>query len=153
MSLVNIVSKAKSVFLDTAPIIYYIEAHEGFGPMVKSVVDLVLGGKLVAFSSVVTLLEVLPKPVAEGNVVLAGKFADFLKHGRNMNVVEISEGIAERAGRLRGTNPFLKGLDALQIAAAIDVHADLFLTNDLNLRGIKDVRVLVLKDYVASSTS
>lgn len=29
----------KRIFLDTAPIIYFIEAHDQFGPLVKQVVE------------------------------------------------------------------------------------------------------------------
>ena len=62
-------------------------------------------------------------------------------------MIYISEGIAEAAGRLRGRYPALKTVDALQVAAALDNGADAFLTNDLKLRQIKELRVIVLKDY------
>jgi len=76
------------------------------------------------------------------------KFADFLKHGRHMTMIEISEGIAEAAGKLRGRHPFLKTIDAVQIAAALDIGAELFLTNDVKLKQIKELKVLVLRNYV-----
>jgi len=62
-------------------------------------------------------------------------------------LVEISEIIADRAGRLRGKYPVLKTIDAIQISTAIDVEADAFLTNDKNLEKIKEIEVLVLKNY------
>ena len=39
-------------------------------------------------------------------------------------------------------------LDAIQIAAANKVEADVFITNDVRLRKIKEIKVLVLKDYL-----
>lgn len=137
-----------SVFIDTAPIIYYIEAHPQYGPIVKDVVHSFQTGSIAAFSSVIALTEVLPKPVEAGDEKLAGRFLEFLKFGKNISLVEISEGIAERAGRLRGKYPHLKTIDAVQIAAAIDVEADTFLTNDKSLRRIEEAKVVVLEDYL-----
>jgi predicted nucleic acid-binding protein len=137
-----------SIFIDTAPIIYYIEAHPQFGPLAKEVVSAFQSGDLNAYSSIITLTEVLPKPVERGDEKLVRKFAEFLKHGRNLTVIEISEGIAEAAGKLRGRYPFLKTVDAIQLAAALDVGAEAFLTNDVKLQQFNELKVLILKDYL-----
>lgn len=79
---------------------------------------------------------------------MASKFANFLKHGKNLSLIEISTSIAERAGILRGRYPDIKALDAIQISAAIDVGADIFVTNDQKLKQISEIKVLVLKDYL-----
>jgi predicted nucleic acid-binding protein len=141
-------SLIKSIFIDTAPVIYYIEAHPRFGPLVKEVVNAFQSGNLSAYSSVITLVEVLPKPIASGDERLTRKFAEFLKHGRNLIMIEISERIAEAAGKLRGRYPFLKTVDAIQLAAALDLGIEVFLTNDERLGEFKELRVLVLKDYI-----
>jgi len=39
--------------------------------------------------------------------------------------------------------------DALQIAAALEAGATLFVTNDQRLAKVQDIRVLVLDDYLA----
>jgi predicted nucleic acid-binding protein len=137
-----------SVFIDTAPIIYYIQAHPEFGPLAREVVMAFQSGDLIAYSSVLTLAEVLTKPIGINDQTLARKFADFLKHTKHLTLIEISEGIAETAGNLRGRYSFLKTIDALQAAAALDVGADAFLTNDAKLRQIKELRVILLKDYL-----
>ncbi len=90
----------------------------------------------------------MPKPIEEGDERLARKFADFLKHGKNLTLIEISEGIAESAGKLRGRYPFLRALDAIQMSSSIDVGADAFLTNDDKLKWVREIKVLVLKDYL-----
>jgi len=147
MTLSEELARLNTIFIDTAPIIYFIEAHPQFGPLIKEVVSAFQGGNLNAFSSVITLTEVLPKPIEKGNEKLARKFAEFLKHGKNLNMVEISEGIAEAAGRLRGRYPFLRTVDAIQVSAALNVGADAFLTNDKKLKQIKEINVLILTDY------
>jgi predicted nucleic acid-binding protein len=141
-------SQINSIFIDTAPVIYYIEAHPQFGPLAKETVTAFQIGTLNAFSSVITLTEVLSKPIEHGDEKLARKFADFLTHGKNLDMIEISVSIAETAGKLRGRYPFLRTVDAIQVSAALDVGADAFLTNDKKLKQIKEIKVVVLADYL-----
>jgi predicted nucleic acid-binding protein len=148
MTLSEELAQVNTVFIDTAPIIYYIEAHPQFGPLAKEVVTAFQSDNLNAFSSVITLTEVLPKPIEAGDEKLARKFADFLKYGKNLSLIEISAGIAERAGILRGQYVDLRTVDAIQLSAAIDVGADAFLTNDKKLKQVKEIKVLILKDYL-----
>ncbi len=148
MNLSDEFEQINTIFIDTAPIIYYIEAHPQFGPLTKEAVNAFQAGRLTAFASVVTLTEVLSKPVEVGDEKLAMKFSEFLKYGRNLNLIEISTGIAENAGRLRGKYSSLRTVDAIQISVAIDIGADAFLTNDKKLKQIKEIKVLVLKDYL-----
>lgn len=148
MTLSEELARISSIFIDTAPIIYYIGAHPQFGPLSKDVVSAFQSGDLNAYSSVITLTEVLPKPIETGDEKLARKFADFLRQGEHLTMIEISEGIAEAAGKLRGHYPFLKTVDAIQVAAALDIGADAFLTNDVKLSQIRELKVLVLKDYL-----
>lgn len=116
MTLADDLSYLSSIFIDTAPIIYYIEAHPQFGPLAKKVIDSFQSGKLVAYSSVITLAEVLPKPYETGNEDLAKEFSEFLKYGNNIILMELSTEMAESAGKLHGKYPFLRTMDALQIA-------------------------------------
>jgi len=148
MTLTDELTRLNTIFIDTAPVIYYIEAHSQLGPLVKQVVDAIQLGKIIAFSSVITLTEVLPKPIEKGNEKLVRTFVQFLKYGSNFNLIEISATIAEKAGRLRGKYPGLRTVDAIQISVAIDLGTDAFLTNDKRLKQIKEVNVLVLKDFV-----
>lgn len=148
MTLSDELAQVNTIFIDTAPVIYFIEAHPQFGPLAKEVVTAFQSGNLNAYSSVIILTEVLPKPIEEGDERLARKFADFLKHGKNLTMIEISERIAEATGKLRGRYPFLRALDAIQISTSIDVGADAFLTNDDKLKQVKEIKVLVLKDYL-----
>jgi len=140
--------RIKTIFVDTAPVIYYIEAHPQFGPLVREVVNAFRSGKVTAYSSVITLAEVLPKPIEAGNEKLAKEFVEFLRHGKNLHLIEVSAHIAERAGRLRGQYSNLRTADAIQISVAMDVGADAFLTNDRNLKQIKEIKVFVLGDFL-----
>lgn len=147
MTLSDELEKISAPFIDTAPIIYYIEAHPQFGPLAKQVVDAFQSETATAFTSVITLTEVLSKPMKDRNDELAEKFADFLEHGKNIGLIEISSEVPKRAGKLRGTHQTLRTVDAIQVAAAIEVGADAFITNDKSLKQVNEIKVVVLADY------
>jgi hypothetical protein len=91
--------------------------------------------RIQAFTSVLTLSEVFPKPVEAGNDELAEKFKTYLKNGPNLTLLPITETIGETAGVLRGKYPHLKTVDAVQIAASLDAESDAFLTNARSSQG------------------
>lgn len=98
MILSEVLGEIKTIFLDTAPVIYFIEAHHQFGPLVRQVIELMNENRVQAVTSVLTLSEVLPKPVETGNNELAEKFKTYLKNGSNMTLIPITEIIGESAG-------------------------------------------------------
>lgn len=55
MTIAGELSRVSSLFIDTAPIIYYIEAHPQFGSLAKEVFDSFLPGRFTAYSSVVSV--------------------------------------------------------------------------------------------------
>lgn len=87
------------------------------------------------------------QPIRNNDQLLADRFSFFLKNSQQLNLVPISDVIAETAARLRGRYLFLKMVDALQVAAALDVGTDLFLTNDKQLKQLTEIPVAVLDDY------
>lgn len=148
MALSDKLSQIKTIFIDTAPIIYFIEAHPKYGPLAMEVVEIFQTRKINAFSSVLTLTEVLSKPIETGDEKLAKRFSDFLKYGKNLKLIEVSVHIAEMAGKLRGRYTGLRTVDAIQLSVAIDIGVDAFLTNDEKLKQVKEVNILFLKDYL-----
>ena len=77
MTLSQELSQLNSIFFDTAPIIYYIEAHPQFGPLTREAVQVFQSGNLIAYSSVITLAEVLGKPIQAGKEALARRLQTF----------------------------------------------------------------------------
>ncbi|MEQ8225331.1 MAG: type II toxin-antitoxin system VapC family toxin [Candidatus Eremiobacterota bacterium] len=137
----------KSIFMDTAPIIYYIEGNSQFY-QIKELINQIQENNITIFSSVITITEVLVKPVSLGQMNVINSFLNFLKNPDNIIILSVNERIAEQAGYLRGKYPSLKTLDAIQISSAIEARTDAFLTNDLRLKQIKEIEVLTLKDMI-----
>lgn len=103
---------------------------------------------LIGVTSVITLVEVLVQPLRHHAVDLQRQYRDLLRHSRNMQVVPIDPAVAEQAADLRSRHN-LRTPDALQVAAALAAGCDAFLTNDLTLKRIVELPVLVLDELTA----
>jgi len=86
-------------------------------------------------------------PLREGNKKLADTYRSILLSSNNLATCEITNEISERAAALRAKYGF-KTPDSIQLATAIIRRADYFLTNDLALKQVKEIKVVVLEDYV-----
>ncbi len=131
--------------LDTAPIIYYIEAHPRYEAQVEHIFDLIAGANLTGVTSAITLTEVLVQPLLHNNTQLQQEYRDLLLHSDHFEVTSIDTIIAERAADLRARYG-LRTPDALQIAAALISGCQAFLTNDTKLGRVVELRVLVLEN-------
>jgi predicted nucleic acid-binding protein len=126
--------------LDTSPLIYFIEFHPVFGLVSREIFQHVSSGAITGYCSVITRTEALTHPLRLGDQVQAEAYRDLFL---NLRVIDVDELIAERAADLRARyNP--RTPDALHMATAILAGCDAFLTNDLALRRVADLRVLAL---------
>ena len=89
-------------------------------------------------------------PLRTGNERLASQFSEFIKNSSILTLLPINTEIAEKSGALRANYPLLQAFDAMQLAAAIISQANLFITNDKQLKQVNDIDVLVLKDHTPS---
>jgi predicted nucleic acid-binding protein len=131
--------------LDTAPVIYFIEANPRYDALVTEIFQRVSRGTLTCATSVITLSEVLVQPIRQQNLPLQQEYRELLLASRNLRTYEVSAAVAEYAAVLR-VRYRLRTPDALQVATAIDAGCEAFLCNDTNLRRITELRVLILDD-------
>ena len=134
------------VAFDSGPLVYYVEEHPRFGPVVSPLFDEVGRGDLTALTSVLTLLEVLVHPLARGRPDLATSYRDILMDAEGVELLDVTPGVAERGAALRARYG-LRSPDAIQIATAIEVGATAFVTSDRRLRRIREIPVLVVGTY------
>lgn len=59
-------------------------------------------------------------------------------------LIEITQAIAAGAAFLRGKYDFLKAMDALQLAVAIESDCTWFITNDKGLLRISEIQLMTL---------
>lgn len=131
------------VGVDTAPIIYLIEAHVTYLESVRRFFPAVDAGDIQAVTSTVTLLEVSVEPIRRGDEELARRYRDTLLNSPGMSCQAVSSDIAEEAAKLRAVHN-LRTPDAIQLATAIKAGASSFLTNDSFLPAIPSIPILIL---------
>lgn len=122
-----------------------IERNPAYLELVREVFRRITAGQLVAHSSVITLTEVLTQPYRVGNDALARRYRRFLLRSRNFSLDNITVDSAEDAAGLRARYG-LRTPDALQISVALAAGCSAFLTNDLRLQRVTELRVLVLDE-------
>ena len=135
----------KRVFLDTAPLIYFIEGHSIYQPVLTKIFDANDRGEFQFVTSCITLLEVLVKPLQSGQTGLANQYKYILANAPGINIYDITTDISISAAQLRASYN-LKTPDALQIAAGWEYKADYFLTNDARLQQVTEIDVIMLQD-------
>lgn len=141
----------RAVAFDTAPLIYYLEEHPTYLPLVDELFDAIDAGNANGMTSVLTLLEVLVKPLRDGHSQIADEYRQLLTSSSNLKLHAIDEAVSQRAASLRAGHAWLRTPDALQLATAIEHGADVIVTNDERWKGLNEISVIVLKDYVTVS--
>ena len=134
-----------SIGLDTSPIIYFVEAHPQYDALVEEIFQQITQGQVQGVTSTISLMEVLIRPIREGNLSLQKRYRDLLLESVNFRTVDIDVAVAECAASLRSRYN-LKTPDSLQIAVAITSGCEVFLTNDSDLRRVIELQILLLSE-------
>ena len=104
----------KKIFLNTAPLIYFMEEGSRFLPLLN---DLFSVSNCKFVTSVITLSEVLVMPLREGKIQLAEQYKEILTMSENIYILDINTDIATEAAKIRADYS-IKTPDAIQLAAA-----------------------------------
>ena len=136
----------KTIFVDTAPFIYFIEGHSSFHEILLEVFQLNAEGKIFFQTSTLTLLEVLVQPVKLKKLKLAREYEKIITSSSNIEIYDLDIEVSKQAAKLRADHN-LRTPDAIQIATAIVKGADLFFTNDINLKKVPGVEILILEEF------
>lgn len=124
--------------MDTAPIVYFLEAHSKLAKLFRPLFARHAAGELHFAVTTVSIAEVLTGPLQSGNEALAERFRTIF---RSWQVIDLTADIAASATRLRASLR-LKLADAVQAASAIAVNADALITYDRDFSRVRSLRVL-----------
>jgi predicted nucleic acid-binding protein len=133
------------LFLDTAPVIYFVEENPHYLALVQPVFDRIDSGSLIAVTSPITLSECLVHPYRLQQTDAALAFRELIVHGDSVAFIAIDDEIADKAADLRARHN-LTLADALQAATALRAACDAFLTNDPALKRVPELNVIVLDE-------
>lgn len=122
-----------------------MEKNPAYFDRAKSVFAECLDNEIEMVTSTITIEEYCVYPYMKKNQKLINNFEEFLSDV-GVEVVDIGKNIAKRASKIRAEYDKFKSMDALQIATAVVMGCDLFLTNDKQLRQFREIRCITLDD-------
>lgn len=138
----------KVVFLDTAPLIYYMEENNRYMSLLSDLFTANNNGDFIFKTSIVTLIEVLVHPMRHNQQFLVEQYQEILCNSTSIDILNIDIEIALKTAWFRAKYA-LKTPDAIQLASALISSSDFFLTNDTRLKNVDEIEVLTLDDYIA----
>jgi predicted nucleic acid-binding protein len=132
---------------DTMIFIYHLQDHPRYVSATQVILDSWEAGSHQGVTSIISLAEVLVKPLRDGNNVAAEDYRRLLTTFPNLRLYDVNRGIAEAAARFRAVHGQPMP-DMIQVATAIIAGATGFITNDPAFKRIEDVEILILDDVV-----
>lgn len=133
----------RKVFLDTTPLIYFLDSDVNFGEKVKHIFEEILFSENEMITSVVTCAEYLVYPYRMGNHDKIDAFVEFINDW-NIPLCTIDIETAKKAAKIRAEYKDFKSMDSFQLAVACIQGCDLFLTNDKQLRQFKELSCITV---------
>lgn len=138
---------AGDVYVDTNAVIYMVEAHPDYAPLLTPVWLAARAGAFSVVTSHLTLMETLVGPLRTADVALTNAY-EALYASPDLAFQPLTEAVLREAARLRAALPALRTPDALHAATALIHSAALFLTNDAGFRNVPGLPVTVLSDLL-----
>ena len=128
--------KSQTIFLDTAPLIYFIESNTAYQASLENFFTAFDKGDFSILTSTLTLLEVLVQPIKLNRLDLVSQYKKILSSASGIELIEMTSAVALRAAELRAKYG-LKTPDSIQVGTALEYGAQYFLTNDIRLKTVK----------------
>lgn len=134
------------VFLDTAPVIYFLEQHPIYHPIMSAFFKLQKEKRILIVTSPITLSECLIHPIKQNMDDLVAKYRQLMMRGEQTIFEVIDAEAGEHAAHVRASLN-ISLIDSLQIGVAVSSGCQLFLTNDKQLLRVTSIKTILLDDY------
>lgn len=144
----KIISKLPKIALDTSCLLYYIEQNPKYEKFTQIIFEEVLpSGNTKMVASTLIITETLSLAFAENRLDLVLTYKSALSGLPNLTLYPVSEQTAETAAYIRGVYR-LATPDAIHIATAIEENASAIVGNDKKWKKVKEIKTIVLEDFV-----
>ena len=134
----------REVMLDSNALIYSVEQIEPYWSLLRPLWEDAAAGRLRLIASAIVVPEVLVKPLAVGDAVLADAFCEVLSPP-SMTLYAVDRYVLDRAAEARAAAAGFRTPDAV-IAATAESRGAALVTNDKRLAAFKGVETVYLKD-------
>lgn len=134
------------VYVDANVVIYSVEQHAIYGPLLQPLWQAAKSKSLEVVSSELLLTETLVGPLRRSDAVLLRDYETALL-GTDFRMLPITQLVLREAAQLRATTR-LRTPDALHAATALLAGCKLFITNDAGFRSVAGLSLLILDDLL-----
>ncbi|MFH0850166.1 MAG: PIN domain-containing protein [Candidatus Bathyarchaeota archaeon] len=131
------------VYIDSMVFIYHFEGSPKYSPLTRRILHMVESGRIKGVTSTLTVMEILVKPLRVANTSAARDYVYLVTNFPGMVLRAVDVEVAEKASELRAKYN-IRAPDAIHVATSIVEEADSFITNDVRLQRIDEVKVLLL---------
>lgn len=126
--------------LDSVVFIYLLENNLEYGERAAAILRRVQTGQTEAVLASLAVIEILTGPKKQDRFDLAAAYKVWLASFPNLTIWGITERVVDLASDLRARYG-ISTPDAIHIASAIDFGALKFVTNDKELKRVKEINV------------
>ena len=138
----------RKLAMDTAPIIHFVEGHGSYQPFLEHTFKRISDGQMEGYTSVVSLLETLSLDRNLTDRKAQDIYRNLLFRCPNFYTIPIKyEELSEVVSQLMGEYD-LGVPEAIQLGVAKTQGCDAFLTHSSKFGRVKDIKVLMLEDYL-----
>jgi predicted nucleic acid-binding protein len=141
-----ILPKSGIVYVDSNSVIYTVEKHPAYGPLLQQVWLAAQAKAIEVVSSELALMETLVGPLKNGDTILEQTYERAL-FGTDLRLLPITHSILREAARLRAITK-LRTPDALHAATGLNIGCALFVSNDIGFRGVPGIPLVILDDLL-----
>jgi predicted nucleic acid-binding protein len=139
----------KSVCIDSSVLIYHLETIKPYDILTKTLIEKIAEGEIFCNICALIITELLTKPYRIKDFDQISMFEGFISSLPNTKIHPIDYNIAKVAASLRGDYN-LRTPDSIILSTNLVTCSDAFITNDNSLKklNIKDIRILILEEYL-----
>lgn len=140
---------AKHIGLDTMCFIYQFSKYPAYSSLTYRLFELINQKKITSCTSMVSVMETFVLPERLNDPTMLHAYENVFLNLPGLTIISVDWQVSQLTAKLRAHYPTIRLPDAIQLAAAILTNCSVFLTNDEQLRQVKEIKVKILKDYLS----
>jgi predicted nucleic acid-binding protein len=142
-----ILPSSGQVYFDTNHVIYSVERHPVYWPLLEPVSQTAKAKTVEIVSSELVLMETLVGPLKSGDAALANDYEQLFQQPQT-RLLPVTLVILREAARLRATTK-LRTPDAIHAATSQFSGCVLLVTNDVGFRSVPGLPVVILDELLS----
>ena len=147
--LLALIRNQKELYFDTSIFIYYFQNDKKYSPVIDTIFSYLEKKKIKICISTLLLTELLVEPYKKQKLEIAEKWLDYLKTSNLVSILDVTPQIAINAAFLRAKYN-IKTPDSIHLGTALNSQSfsSIFITNDKELKRVKEIKVFYLNDLI-----